>query len=73
VQSCVQLAERAEERGMKPEQTIISVKVSAVQDLINAHSMLAERCRCALHLRRTEAGMGSNGIVVSTAAMGILL
>jgi (E)-4-hydroxy-3-methylbut-2-enyl-diphosphate synthase len=73
VQSGVLSAERAEELGMKPEQIIISAKVSAVQDLVSVYAMLAERCRYALHLGLTEAGMGSKGIVASTAAMGILL
>src|SRR6516164_8300839 len=73
VQSGVLSAERAQELGMKPEQIIISAKVSAVQDLVSVYSMLAERCRYALHLGLTEAGMGSKGIVASTAAMGILL
>src|ERR1700693_5850901 len=73
VQSGVLSAERAEELGMKPEQIIISAKVSAVQDLVSVYAMLAQRCRYALHLGLTEAGMGSKGIVASTAAMGILL
>ena len=73
VQSGVLAAERAQELGMKPEQIIISAKVSAVQDLISVYSMLAARCRYALHLGLTEAGMGSKGIVASTAAMGVLL
>jgi (E)-4-hydroxy-3-methylbut-2-enyl-diphosphate synthase len=73
VQSGLLSAERAEELGMKPEQIIISAKVSAVQDLVSVYAMLAERCRYALHLGLTEAGMGSKGIVASTAAMGILL
>jgi (E)-4-hydroxy-3-methylbut-2-enyl-diphosphate synthase len=73
VQSGLQSAERAEELGMKPERIIISAKVSAVQDLVSVYIMLAERCRYALHLGLTEAGMGSKGIVASTAAMGIIL
>jgi (E)-4-hydroxy-3-methylbut-2-enyl-diphosphate synthase len=73
VQSGLLSAERAEELGMKPEQIIISAKVSAVQDLVSVYTMLASRCRYALHLGLTEAGMGSKGIVASTAAMGILL
>src|SRR5437868_6409304 len=73
VQSGLLSAERAEELGMKPEQIIISAKVSAVQDLVSVYTMLAKRCRYALHLGLTEAGMGSKGIVASTAAMGILL
>jgi (E)-4-hydroxy-3-methylbut-2-enyl-diphosphate synthase len=73
VQSGLLSTERAEELGMKPEQIVISAKVSAVQDLVSVYTMLAQRCRYALHLGLTEAGMGSKGIVASTAAMGILL
>ena len=73
VQSGLLSAERAEKLGMKPEQIVISAKVSAVQDLVSVYTMLASRCRYALHLGLTEAGMGSKGIVASTAAMGILL
>jgi (E)-4-hydroxy-3-methylbut-2-enyl-diphosphate synthase len=73
VQSALLSAERAEEMGLGADRIIISAKVSAVQDLISVYSMLAERCRYALHLGLTEAGMGSKGIVASSAAMGILL
>jgi (E)-4-hydroxy-3-methylbut-2-enyl-diphosphate synthase len=73
VQSGLLSAERAEELGMGPERIVISAKVSAVQDLVSVYTMLAARCRYALHLGLTEAGMGSKGIVASTAAMGILL
>jgi (E)-4-hydroxy-3-methylbut-2-enyl-diphosphate synthase len=73
VQSALLSAARAEELGMGPEKIILSAKVSAVQDLIAVYSMLAERSRYALHLGLTEAGMGSKGIVASTAGMGILL
>jgi (E)-4-hydroxy-3-methylbut-2-enyl-diphosphate synthase len=73
VQSGLLSARRAEELGMRPEQIIISAKVSAVQDLISVYTKLATRCRYALHLGLTEAGMGSKGIVASTAAIGILL
>jgi len=73
VQSALLSAARAEELGMKPEHIVISAKVSAVQDLISVYTMLAERCIYALHLGLTEAGMGSKGIVASSAAMGILL
>ena len=66
-------AQRAVELGMRPEAIVISAKVSAVQDLISVYAMLAARCRYALHLGLTEAGMGSKGIVASTAAIGILL
>ena len=73
VQSALLSAQRAEEMGLGADRIIISAKVSAVQDLISVYSMLAERCRYALHLGLTEAGMGSKGIVASSAAMGILL
>jgi (E)-4-hydroxy-3-methylbut-2-enyl-diphosphate synthase len=73
VQSALLSADRAEELGMKPDRIIISAKVSAVQDLVSVYQLLAARCRYALHLGLTEAGMGSKGIVASTAGMGILL
>jgi (E)-4-hydroxy-3-methylbut-2-enyl-diphosphate synthase len=73
VQSALLSAERAEELGMGPDRIVISAKVSAVQDLISVYTLLASRCRYALHLGLTEAGMGSKGIVASSAAMGILL
>jgi (E)-4-hydroxy-3-methylbut-2-enyl-diphosphate synthase len=73
VQSALISATRAEELGLGADRIIISAKVSAVQDLIAVYAMLAERCRYALHLGLTEAGMGSKGIVASSAAMGILL
>ncbi len=73
VQSGLLSAARAEELGLGADRIIISAKVSAVQDLIACYEMLAARCRYALHLGLTEAGMGSKGIVASSAAMGILL
>ncbi|WP_072395700.1 flavodoxin-dependent (E)-4-hydroxy-3-methylbut-2-enyl-diphosphate synthase [Hyphomicrobium sp. CS1GBMeth3] len=73
VQSALLSAEQAEKLGMGSEKIILSAKVSAVQDLIAVYRMLAERCRYALHLGLTEAGMGSKGIVASTAALGVLL
>ncbi len=73
VQSGLLSADRAQELGMGPERIVISAKVSAVQDLVSVYTLLAARCRYALHLGLTEAGMGSKGIVASTAAMGILL
>ncbi len=73
VQSGLLSAARAEELGLSADRIIVSAKVSAVQDLISVYSMLAERCNYALHLGLTEAGMGSKGIVASSAAMGILL
>jgi (E)-4-hydroxy-3-methylbut-2-enyl-diphosphate synthase len=73
VQSALLSAARAEEIGLGADQIIISAKVSAVQDLISVYTILAERCRYALHLGLTEAGMGSKGIVASSVAMGHLL
>jgi (E)-4-hydroxy-3-methylbut-2-enyl-diphosphate synthase len=73
VQSGLMSAARAEELGLGADQIIISAKVSAVQDLIACYELLASRCNYALHLGLTEAGMGSKGIVASSAAMGILL
>lgn len=73
VQSALMSAERAEELGLGADRIVISAKVSAVQDLISVYTMLAARCRYALHLGLTEAGMGSKGIVASSAAMGILI
>ena len=73
VQSALKSAEHAEQLGLGADRIIISAKVSAVQDLISVYRMLADRCRYALHVGLTEAGMGSKGIVASSAAMGILL
>ncbi len=73
VQSALMSAELAQNIGLGAERIVISAKVSAVQDLIAVYSLLAERCKYALHLGLTEAGMGSKGIVASTAGMGILL
>ncbi len=73
VQSALMSAELAESMGLGADRIIISAKVSAVQDLIAVYSLLAQRCGYALHLGLTEAGMGSKGIVASTAGMGILL
>ena len=73
VQSGLLSAERAEQLGLGPDRIIISAKVSAVQDLVSVYTLLAARCRYALHLGLTEAGMGSKGIVASSAAMGLLL
>jgi (E)-4-hydroxy-3-methylbut-2-enyl-diphosphate synthase len=73
VRSALWSAERAEEIGLPRNRIIISAKVSAVQDLIAVYRMLASRSDYALHLGLTEAGMGSKGIVASSAAMGILL
>jgi (E)-4-hydroxy-3-methylbut-2-enyl-diphosphate synthase len=73
VQSATLSAELAESLGMSADRIILSAKVSAVQDLISVYTILASRCRYALHLGLTEAGMGSKGIVASAAAIGILL
>jgi (E)-4-hydroxy-3-methylbut-2-enyl-diphosphate synthase len=66
-------AARAEELGLARERIILSAKVSGVQDLIAVYRMLAKRSNYAIHLGLTEAGMGSKGIVASSAALGILL
>jgi (E)-4-hydroxy-3-methylbut-2-enyl-diphosphate synthase len=71
--SALESAHFAEEIGLGPDRIVISCKVSAVQDLIGVYRELARRCDYALHLGLTEAGMGSKGIVASTAAMGVLL
>ena len=73
VSSALNSAARAEELGLGRDRIILSCKVSAVQDLISVYSDLAGKSDHALHLGLTEAGMGSKGIVASTAAMGILL
>jgi (E)-4-hydroxy-3-methylbut-2-enyl-diphosphate synthase len=73
VQSALISAARAMELGLGPERIVLSAKVSAVQDLIAVYTMLAERSELALHLGLTEAGMGSKGIVASSAALGVLL
>jgi (E)-4-hydroxy-3-methylbut-2-enyl-diphosphate synthase len=73
VQSGIQSALYAEELGLARDKIIISAKCSEVQDLIAVYRMLASRCDHALHLGLTEAGMGSKGIVASTAALSVLL
>ena len=73
VQSALLSAQRAEEIGLPKNSIILSAKVSAVQDLITVYRELARRSDYALHLGLTEAGMGSKGIVASSAAMGVLL
>ncbi len=73
VQSAVLSAEMAEDIGLPRDRIILSAKVSGVQDLIAVYTELARRSNHALHLGLTEAGMGSKGIVASSAAMGILL
>ena len=73
VQSALLSAKRAEELGLGSDKIILSAKVSAVQDLAAVYAILAGRCAYALHLGLTEAGMGSKGIVASSAALGLLL
>jgi (E)-4-hydroxy-3-methylbut-2-enyl-diphosphate synthase len=73
VVSALDSAQRAEELGLPHDRIVISCKVSAVQDLIAVYRNLAARCEYALHLGLTEAGMGSKGIVASTAGMAVLL
>ena len=73
VRSALEGAQRAEELGLGRDKIILSCKVSDVQDLIAVYTDLAECCDYALHLGLTEAGMGSKGIVSSTAALAVLL
>jgi (E)-4-hydroxy-3-methylbut-2-enyl-diphosphate synthase len=73
VQSALLSAARAEEIGLSRDRIVLSAKVSAVQDLIAVYRVLARRSDHALHLGLTEAGMGSKGIVASSAALGVLL
>jgi len=73
VVSALESAKRATELGLPQNHIIISCKVSGVQDLISVYRNLATRCDYALHLGLTEAGMGSKGIVASTAGMSVLL
>src|SRR6185503_11439692 len=73
VVSALESATQAEKLGLAAERIVISCKVSGVQDLILVYRELARRCGYALHLGLTEAGMGSKGIVASSAAMAVLL
>jgi (E)-4-hydroxy-3-methylbut-2-enyl-diphosphate synthase len=73
VVSALSSAKLAERHGLRPDQIILSAKVSGVQDLIDVYRMLASRCEYPLHLGLTEAGMGAKGIVASSAAMAVLL
>ncbi|CAN7474116.1 flavodoxin-dependent (E)-4-hydroxy-3-methylbut-2-enyl-diphosphate synthase [Bosea sp. LjRoot90] len=73
VQSALFSAERAEEIGLGKDKIILSAKVSGVQDLIAVYRMLVQRGDYAIHLGLTEAGMGSKGLVASSAALGVLL
>ncbi|UGQ44881.1 flavodoxin-dependent (E)-4-hydroxy-3-methylbut-2-enyl-diphosphate synthase [Massilia endophytica] len=73
ITSAIENAVRAEELGLGRDKIVLSCKVSGVQDLIAVYRELAKRCDYALHLGLTEAGMGSKGIVASTAALSVLL
>jgi (E)-4-hydroxy-3-methylbut-2-enyl-diphosphate synthase len=73
IRSALESAQAAEEIGLPAERIVISCKMSQVQDLIAVYRALAARCEYALHLGLTEAGMGSKGIVASTAALAVLL
>jgi (E)-4-hydroxy-3-methylbut-2-enyl-diphosphate synthase len=73
IRSALESAQQAEELGLPHDRIILSCKVSDVQDLISVYRALAARCDYPLHLGLTEAGMGSKGIVSSTAAMAVLL
>ncbi|PVV07775.1 MAG: 4-hydroxy-3-methylbut-2-en-1-yl diphosphate synthase [gamma proteobacterium symbiont of Ctena orbiculata] len=73
VVSALESAQRAEEVGLAADRIVLSCKMSGVQDLIAVYRILASECDYALHLGLTEAGMGSKGIVASTAALAVLL
>jgi len=73
VASALESAKAAEQYGLRRDQIILSAKVSGVQDLIQVYRMLAAECDYALHVGLTEAGLGSKGIVASTAGIGVLL
>ena len=73
LQSALRSAAIAEEMGLGHDRIIISAKVSGVQDLLTVYRQLAQRCDYPLHLGLTEAGLGSKGIIASTAALSILL
>jgi (E)-4-hydroxy-3-methylbut-2-enyl-diphosphate synthase len=73
VVSALNSANLAEKYGLRPDQIVLSAKVSGVQDLIDVYRSLATRCNYPLHLGLTEAGMGAKGIVASSAALGVLL
>jgi len=73
VESAIRSAENAERYGLGHDRIILSAKVSNVQDLIAVYQMMASRCDYPLHLGLTEAGLGSKGIVATTAALSVLL
>jgi (E)-4-hydroxy-3-methylbut-2-enyl-diphosphate synthase len=73
VESALRSAENAERYGLGRDKIILSAKVSNVQDLVSVYEMMAARCDYALHLGLTEAGIGSKGIVATSAALAVLL
>ncbi len=73
ITSALESAERATELGLPKDRIVLSCKMSGVQELIAVYQSLSQRCDYALHLGLTEAGMGSKGIVASTAALSVLL
>ncbi len=73
IESALRSAELAQETGLGHDRIIISAKVSGVQDLVDVYSRLAERCEYPLHLGLTEAGMGTKGVVATTAGLSIVL
>ncbi|WP_457676227.1 flavodoxin-dependent (E)-4-hydroxy-3-methylbut-2-enyl-diphosphate synthase [Thiolapillus sp.] len=73
VASALESAAQAEAVGLGPDRIVLSCKMSGVQDLVAVYEMLARRCNYALHLGLTEAGMGTKGVVASTAALSVLL
>ena len=73
VESALRSAENAERYGLGRDKIILSAKVSNVQDLVSCYEMMAARCDYALHLGLTEAGIGSKGIVATSAALAVLL
>src|SRR5215813_9021639 len=73
VVSALNSAKLAEKYGLRPDQIILSAKVSGVQDLIDVYRSLAARCDYPLHLGLTEAAMGAKGVLASSAAMGVVL
>ena len=73
IASALESASRAQEIGLRPEQIVLSCKMSGVQDLVSVYQALAQRCDYPLHLGLTEAGMGTKGTVASAAALALLL
>jgi (E)-4-hydroxy-3-methylbut-2-enyl-diphosphate synthase len=73
VESALQSATLAEATGMRHDRIVLSAKVSGVQDLVDVYRLLAERCDYPLHLGLTEAGLGTKGVVASTAGLSLLL